>query len=380
VREITSYLHNQGGDDAPKSLFFNTSHSHHGSYIYGAGFTFDDNDQNATPLRVAADLVQLQPITSKRILPYLGGHDILNDVKHRASRMVINLNDLSEKEARDEWPPLLSIVEEKVRPERMRLKDNVDGKRYKINWWRWARHSTNLELAKKDLQRVLVHPFTSSHLAFVFVPTDVVVGSPHNVFSLEKFAHFAALQSRVHETWVRFFSSTLETRLRYVRSDSFDTFAFPFDGFADDKLEMIGQELYEFRASIMVSRNEGLTKIYNRLHNPNEKSADIVRLRALHDEVDRAVLTAYGWTDLAERIASDPEAMPRHLTEDTEDDHKYQGRYFWPAPIRDEVLARLLALNAERAEAERLAGLTPVSSEDDGEGTDEDDESDDGAA
>ena len=30
----------------------------------------------------------------------------------------------------------------------------------------------------------------------------------------------------------------------------------------------------------------------------------------------------------------------------------------WPDDFRDEVLARLLALNAERAEQEKLAGLT----------------------
>lgn len=58
-------------------------------------------------------------------------------------------------------------------------------------------------------------------------------------------------------------------------------------------------------------------------------------------------LRAYGWDDLAER------AEPQFLDEANEDDHKYQGRLFWPAEFRDEVLARLLALNAERAAAER---------------------------
>ena len=117
----------------------------------------------------------------------------------------------------------------------------------------------------------------------------------------------------------------------------------------------------------MVRSNEGLTKTYNRFHDPAERSTEIVKLRELHDAMDRAVLTAYGWADLAERIATDPDAKPRHLTEETEDDHKYQGRYFWPAPFRDEVLARLLALNAERAEEERKAGLLPIANEDDGD-------------
>ena len=48
----------------------------------------------------------------------------------------------------------------------------------------------------------------------------------------------------------------------------------------------------------MVRNNEGLTKTYNRFHDPNERSPEILKLRELHDAMDRAVLDAYGWTDL----------------------------------------------------------------------------------
>lgn len=85
-----------------------------------------------------------------------------------------------------------------------------------------------------------------------------------------------------------------------------------------------------------------------------ETAPDIQRLRELHHEMDLAVLRAYGWDDLADRAA------PQFLTEDTEPDHRYQGRLFWPAPFRDEVLARLLDLNAQRAAEERAAGLAPA--------------------
>jgi hypothetical protein len=97
----------------------------------------------------------------------------------------------------------------------------------------------------------------------------------------------------------------------------------------------------------MILNNEGLTRTYNRFHDRREASPDVVRLRELHAEMDRTVLRAYGWDDLAER------AEPHFLDEVSEDDHKYQARLFWPTEFRDEVLARLLALNAERAVAER---------------------------
>ena len=158
--------------------------------------------------------------------------------------------------------------------------------------------------------------------------------------------------------------------LRYTPSDCFATFPFPPGFETDVALEAAGQGYHDHRAALMVARNEGLTKTYNHFHDQEDDSPDIVELRELHDAMDRAVLTAYGWTDLAERIATDPDAQPRHLTEETEDDHKYQGRYFWPAPIRDEVLARLLALNAARAAEERRAGVTAAA----GDVTEEDED------
>jgi hypothetical protein len=48
----------------------------------------------------------------------------------------------------------------------------------------------------------------------------------------------------------------------------------------------------------MKRNNEGLTKTYNRFHDPDERSSDIARLRQLHAAMDRVVLYAYGWTDL----------------------------------------------------------------------------------
>lgn len=101
----------------------------------------------------------------------------------------------------------------------------------------------------------------------------------------------------------------------------------------------------------MQDRKEGLTKLHNRFHDPAYSSPDIVRLRELHHVMDQAVLCAYDWGDLAKRAA------PEFLTEETESDHRYRGRLFWPAPFRDEVLARLLDLNAKCAAAERRRGL-----------------------
>jgi len=135
--------------------------------------------------------------------------------------------------------------------------------------------------------------------------------------------------------------------LRYTPTDCFETFPFPEIFGANPALEAAGQAYHDHRAQLMIARDQGMTPTYNRFHDRTDQVADIVRLRELHAEMDGAVLRTYGWDDLAAR------AQAEWLGEHNEDDHKYQGRYFWPAPFRDEVLARLLALNAERAAAEK---------------------------
>jgi hypothetical protein len=66
------------------------------------------------------------------------------------------------------------------------------------------------------------------------------------------------------------------------------------------------------------------------------------------------VLCAYGWDDLAERAA------PEFIEQDADEGKTSKTRLDWPAEFKDEVLARLLALNAERAAAEKAAGVTAI--------------------
>ncbi len=167
--------------------------------------------------------------------------------------------------------------------------------------------------------------------------------------------------------------------MRYTPSDCFETFPFPLNFETDPTLEQAGQAYYDFRAALMVKNNEGLTKTYNRFHDPDEHSPDILKLRELHAAMDRAVLDAYGWTDLKPTC----EFLLDYEDEDEELGDGSWGvggsdsgpssssrnpgsrrrrkpwRYRWPDDFRDEVLARLLELNRQRAEEERRAGPRP---------------------
>jgi hypothetical protein len=106
----------------------------------------------------------------------------------------------------------------------------------------------------------------------------------------------------------------------------------------------------------MANNCEGLTQTSNRFHDRNEDSSEILQLRELHELMDRAVLEAYGWMDIQHSC----EFIPEFEEEDNEDENgrqrKKKYRYRWPDDIRDEVLARLLKLNRQRALEEGQSG------------------------
>ncbi|WP_199332317.1 MULTISPECIES: hypothetical protein [Fischerella] len=93
----------------------------------------------------------------------------------------------------------------------------------------------------------------------------------------------------------------------------------------------------------MTARSEGLTKTYNRFHNPDDTAADIQQLRELHIEMDNAVAAAYGW---------------QHLELSHGFHQTKQGlRFTISETARREVLDRLLELNHQRYAEEVAQGL-----------------------
>ncbi len=106
---------------------------------------------------------------------------------------------------------------------------------------------------------------------------------------------------------------------------------------------MLGGELNAHRSAQMLDRREGLTKTYNRVHDPDEHADDVTHLRELHVELDHAVRDAYEWTDLD----------LGHGFHET----KLGPRFTFAPASRQEVLDRLLELNHERYAEEVAQGL-----------------------
>jgi hypothetical protein len=348
VRRISAYLVEGDLDGSPKRLRENEGKSFQGSILLGMGFTFDDVNAargKASPLSEMERLIAADPRNAEVIKPYLGGEEVNNSPTHAHHRYAINFSALSEAEARTRYPALLSIVEAKVRPDRENLPPtSVWNRDVATRWWQFAADRKGVAAAARTTDHFLAHNCGATpHIAFARVPSAGCFANTLAVFALSTHAAFATLQSRVHELWARFFGSSMKDDLRYTPSDCFETFPLP-PGYADaPELEEVGRAYHDHRAALMIAAAQGMTPTYNRFHRAGEEAADIAELRRLHDAMDRAVLRAYGWDDLAES------AHPLFLDAESEDDHRYQGRLFWPAPFRDALLARLLRLNEERA-------------------------------
>jgi hypothetical protein len=363
VPKITAFLYSAGGHDNPATLQHNKKRCFQGSVIRGMGFTFDDSDskQIASPISVMHQLINKSPKNAERIFPYIGGDEVIDRPDHRSHRYVINFGDMNEAEAR-QWPDLFQIVQDKVLPERAASAAKSSSGAIVDRFWQYGHSAKSLYDAIKGNPRALVCPRVSPTLGFTFIPADVVFANTLNVFAGSSYSNFAILQCRCHEFWVRSMSSTFGDTQAYHPSDCFETFPFPPDWETNVALEEAGRSYYEYRAALMVRNDEGLTKTYNRFHDPEERSPEIQQLRALHAAMDRAVLDAYGWPDIptaCEFLLDYEEEDEETETTGKKRQKKKPYRLRWPDEIRDEVLARLLALNATRHAEELADGTAP---------------------
>jgi hypothetical protein len=329
-------------------LLSNLNQSFIGCDIKGQGFLFADDDQGATPISVMQRFIAADPRNSHCLRPYIGGEELNTSPTQSHHRWVIHFGEMDEAEAR-QWPDLMRIVEEKVKPERATKSQDLA----EWPWWRFWRVRGELENACRGLGEVLAVAQTADVLAFTFIRLPTTFSHTVVIFPSQSRSLFAVLQSRIHESWARFFAATMKDDARYIPKDCFETFPFPENWESNAVLESAGKAYYEFRAALMVRSNEGLTKTYNRFNDPDEPDPQIAKLRELHAAMDRTVLDAYGWSDIPMNCEF---LLDYEIDEEEWGNKKKPWRYRWPDLVRDEVLARLLELNAQRAKEQSRSG------------------------
>ena len=330
----------------PSSLLENKKKIFQGSIFLGDGFLLNKEE--------ADRLYAMNSENMDVIRPIINGKELNNDPHQKPGRLVINFQDWTLEQSMKYEEPF-SIVEELVKPERMKSKRAIR----KNRWWQHAERATALYSGISDLNICFATVWVTKHLSFSVQPTDIIFTNSCYIFVTERWDLFSVVQSTLHEVWARKYSGSLETRLRYSPTDCFETFPFPGNIWEsnDEELTLIGDTYHSHRKALMLSLSLGLTKLYNLFH-AKELSPEMIEkvsktdadtsesgysdlkfLREMHAGLDNRVKEMYGWNDLD--LAHDfyeVETLP-------END---RVRYTISPEARKEVLKRLLALNHER--------------------------------
>jgi restriction-modification enzyme MmeI-like protein len=275
----------------------------------------------------AEDLRRRESAAQSLIFPIRNGRDI-TDVCRNA--FVIDTQGWTEENLRTEAPAIYQRLLERVYPERQTNRDP----RLRAHWWLFRRSNEQVRTAIADLPRYIATVETAKHRVFLFLGHDVkpehklvVIGSGDAFF-------LGVLSSRLHVIWALAAGGTLEDRPVYTKTVCFDSFPFP-DCTEEQKARIreLGEALDAHRKRQQAQHPKlTMTDMYNVLEKlragepltEREKATHeqglVSVLKQIHDDLDAAVFAAYGW--------------PATLTD-------------------EEILERVVALNAERAAEER---------------------------
>ena len=287
------------------------------------------------------------------IKDYRNGRD-LTDRPRGAS--VIDAFGLTADELRTLYPAVYQWLLERVKPERDAKGTSKDGAGYAKLWWLHGKPRTEMRKQLAGLTRYIATVETAKHRLFQFLAASILPDNMLIAIASDDAFHLGVLSSAVHEAWALAQGGTLEDRPRYNKSRCFETFPFPGDdtGLTPElrhNISHLAEQIDAHRKRVLelvsdkAAKDVTLTGLYNVLQALREgraltakekqiHSAGLVSvLKTLHDELDTAVLQAYGWADVQPGLAASP-TRPEF------------------AAARDTLLLRLVALNAHRAAEE----------------------------
>ena len=324
-------------------LASNDNLSNNGVILGGKAFEVD----YATALSLG---MESNPEASKHLRRYLGGSSLTSRFEES---YVIDLFGLCEKEIQVSLPEIYQWVYTRIRDKRLQNKR----KTRRENWWLFNESVPKLRRMLDGLPRFIGTTETAKHRMFSFI--DGAVLPDHMVISVAVPDAFVlgVLSSKIHVVWALANGGTLEDRPRYNKSRCFETFPFPAleEGALKQRIRDLGERLDAHRKRQQALHPDlTLTGMYNVLEKLRAGEALTAKervthdqglvsvLKQIHDDLDAAVLEAYGWVADLEG----PFPLADRLAENNAH----------AEAIQQEILTRLVALNHERA-AEEKRGL-----------------------
>ena len=157
---------------------------------------------------------------------------------------------------------------------------------------------------------------------FVWIASSTIPENLVIAIAREDDYFFGVLHSRFHELWSLRMGTSLEDRPRYTPTTTFETFPFPWPPGTEPADDPRVQAIAAAAADLVQKRDAWL--------NPPDATEAELKKRTLTNLYNQRPT----WLDLAHRRL----------------DAAVAAAYGWPADLADDdILARLLALNLERA-------------------------------
>lgn len=279
---ITSSLTRGRPVPPPVRLAGNAGRSFQGPIPVGAGFELDEAEAHALLLRPEARYAEV-------VRPFLKGKDLTDSPTQSPGRWTIDFGERSLEEAL-RFPAALEIVQARVRPARA----GNARKLYADRWWLFGENRPGMRRALRPLPRYIVANEYGKRIVFAWQPPDVCPNNKTVAIASDDDAVMGVLLSRPFAAWLVRWGGRLKADLHFTPTSVFETF--PFPGLGGDAGAAIGDaamRLVDLRSALCVADPDvpvGLTTLYNRIDDGAHR--DLV---ALHHDLDRAVLRAYGW-------------------------------------------------------------------------------------
>jgi hypothetical protein len=314
-----------------QSLRANEGLSCPGMKLHGSGFIITEEEAQDLGLGSVS-------VIERHIRPYRNGKDLADRPR---GVMVIDLFGLTAEEVRERFPALYQHILTRVKPERDSLAHTKDGAVYARSWWVFGKPRAELRNALSKISRYIATAETSKFRHFQFLDGSVLPDNMLIAIASDDAFHLGVLSSRIHVAYALAAGGDLGGNTpRYNKTRCFDPFPFPDCNESQKaRIRSLAEELDAHRKRVQSEHPTlTLTGIYNVLEalrqgnggrplTPKERIIHdhglVSILRQLHDDLDAAVAVAYGW--------------PSNLTD-------------------EEILTRLVALNAERS-AEEAQGI-----------------------
>lgn len=302
---------------AAATMQANMDLSNRGVQLFGAGFIVSQSEAKGLGLGTVSGL-------ERHVRNYRNGRDLTSTPR---DVMVIDMFGLDVDDVRARFPAAYQWLLERVKPER----DQNNRATYRNNWWFFGEPRRVLRNQLNGLPRYIATVETAKHRVFQFLDIDVMPDNKLVAIALSDAFQLGVLSSSAHVSWAMATGSTLEDRPVYVKTTCFERFPFPSEDSGltqklTERIRSLAEQLDAHRKTRQDAHSTvtitGMYNVLEKLRNGEVLTAAertlndnglVSVLRSLHDELDTAVLAAYGWGDLS--LPADTDALLLRLVE-----------------------------------------------------------------